>query len=226
MKKNNKGFSLVELLIALAISGIVLSALVLLIVQAVRTHTKQTALAQIQSDADVTLNQISKNILEAKEIRIDKSGGQVAVYTNKYTATEGTEENILEWGYKYDPATKQLWYTENANSILHVDWSLACDSVTNFDVRLDYEGFTFESTQIKSIPKNPQVVVTIELERMRYKRTVTREFSTRNQVGNAITIGNSISKKEEGAVEDYIKPLEVGKVLPQTQINDYFTNVK
>ena len=51
MKKDNKGFSLVELLIAIAISSIVLMALVMLITQAVRSYTKQTALAQIQSDA-------------------------------------------------------------------------------------------------------------------------------------------------------------------------------
>ena len=49
MKKDNKGFSLVELLIAIAISSIVLMALVMLITQAVRSYTKQTALAQIQS---------------------------------------------------------------------------------------------------------------------------------------------------------------------------------
>ena len=48
MKKDNKGFSLVELLIAIAISSIVLMALVMLITQAVRSYTKQTALAQIQ----------------------------------------------------------------------------------------------------------------------------------------------------------------------------------
>ena len=63
MKKDNKGFSLVELLIAIAISSIVLMALVMLITQAVRSYTKQTALAQIQSDADISLNQMSKNIL-------------------------------------------------------------------------------------------------------------------------------------------------------------------
>ena len=67
MKKDNKGFSLVELLIAIAISSIVLMALVMLITQAVRSYTKQTALAQIQSDADISLNQMSKNILEDKD---------------------------------------------------------------------------------------------------------------------------------------------------------------
>ena len=39
MKKDNKGFSLVELLIAIAISSIVLMALVMLITQAVRSYT-------------------------------------------------------------------------------------------------------------------------------------------------------------------------------------------
>ena len=83
MKKDNKGFSLVELLIAIAISSIVLMALVMLITQAVRSYTKQTALAQIQSDADISLNQMSKNILEATEIKIEKLNGDVTIYTNK-----------------------------------------------------------------------------------------------------------------------------------------------
>ena len=77
MKRNNKGFSLVELLIAIAVSSIVLSALVTLIVQAVRSYSKQTALAQVQSDADISLNQISKNILEANEIQLVKTTEKV-----------------------------------------------------------------------------------------------------------------------------------------------------
>lgn len=44
-KNNNKGFSLVELLIALAVGGIVLSALTMLIQNSVHTFTKQTVSA-------------------------------------------------------------------------------------------------------------------------------------------------------------------------------------
>ena len=44
-KLNNKGFSLVEMLIALTIGGIVLSALVVLIESSVHNFTKQTAQA-------------------------------------------------------------------------------------------------------------------------------------------------------------------------------------
>ena len=81
MKKNNKGFSLVELMIALAISGIVMTALVLLVVQSVNGYGKQTALAQIQSDVDVSLNQISKNVLEADLIKLIKTDdGNIRCY--------------------------------------------------------------------------------------------------------------------------------------------------
>ena len=38
MKRNNKGFSLVELLIAMAVSSIVLTALVLLVAQSANRH--------------------------------------------------------------------------------------------------------------------------------------------------------------------------------------------
>ena len=81
MKRNNKGFSLVELLIAMAVSSIVLTALVLLVAQSVKSYSKQTSLAQIQSDADVVLNQISKSILEADCIYIDKTDSYVKFYT-------------------------------------------------------------------------------------------------------------------------------------------------
>ena len=80
MKEDNKGFSLVELLIAIAISGIVLTALVLLITQSVKSYGRQTALAQIQSDADISLNQIQKNVMEANEIKVKKSVAKVTLF--------------------------------------------------------------------------------------------------------------------------------------------------
>ena len=132
MKKDNKGFSLVELLIAIAISSIVLMALVMLITQAVRSYTKQTALAQIQSDADISLNQMSKNILEATEIKIEKLNGDVTIYTNKVIEKKNNVEVGIEWGYYYDSSTQQLWYTNSNKS----EMSLVCDNVTSFDVRI------------------------------------------------------------------------------------------
>ena len=110
MKEDNKGFSLVELLIAIAISGIVLTALVLLITQSVKSYGRQTALAQIQSDADISLNQIQKNVMEANEIKVKKSVKPSGSFDVELYTTRTTEEQIdasgnkktvtlSEWGY-------------------------------------------------------------------------------------------------------------------------------
>ena len=171
MKKNNKGFSLVELMIALAISGIVMTALVLLVVQSVNGYGKQTALAQIQSDVDVSLNQISKN------------DGNIRCYLKK-------SDDANMWGYYYNKAEKIVYYT-NSDESEHVVMSELCDNVTDFDIRIDTSDYVFEKDgdTIKSLPKNPQVVVTLELKRLNHTRSVTRKFTSRNSIGNNVTFG-------------------------------------
>ena len=79
-KNNNKGFSLVELLIALAVGGIVLSALTMLIQNSVHTFTKQTVSAQLQSDADIALNQIENDVMEADMLIMYQSGSTSSGY--------------------------------------------------------------------------------------------------------------------------------------------------
>lgn len=219
MKKDNKGFSLVELLIAIAISSIVLMALVMLITQAVRSYTKQTALAQIQSDADISLNQMSKNILEATEIKIEKLNGDVTIYTNKVIEKKNNVEVGIEWGYYYDSSTQQLWYTNSNKS----EMSLVCDNVTSFDVRISKDSIDFDTAIIKSIDRNPQIVISLGLQRMNEKRIVSRTFSTRNQLNDNITLGKSITSVE-GDKDDVVNTLKVGNTLSAAQIIDYFTD--
>lgn len=220
MKKDNKGFSLVELLIAIAISSIVLMALVMLITQAVRSYTKQTALAQIQSDADISLNQMSKNILEATEIKIEKlNNGDVTIYTNKVIEKKNNVEVGIEWGYYYESSTQQLWYTNSNKS----EMSLVCDNVTSFDVRISKDSIDFDTATIKSIDRNPQIVISLGLQRMNEKRIVSRTFSTRNQLNDNITLGKSITSVE-GNKEDVVNTLKVGNTLSAAQIIDYFTD--
>ena len=211
MKKDNKGFSLVELLIAIAISSIVLMALVMLITQAVRSYTKQTALAQIQSDADISLNQMSKNILEATEIKIEKLNGDVTIYTNKVIE----KKNSTEVGI----ATQQLWYINSDKS----EMSLVCDNVTSFDVRISKDSIELDTATIKSIDRNPQIVISLGLQRMNEKRIVSRTFSTRNQLNDNITLGKSITSVE-GDKDDVVNTLKVGNTLSAAQIIDYFTD--
>lgn len=202
MKRNNKGFSLVELLIAMAVSSIVLTALVLLVAQSVKSYSKQTSLAQIQSDADVVLNQISKSILEADIVYIDKSSDYVKLYTKTVDDTsDPTSPKHIKWGYYYDKNEKKLYYTDDTLS----KKSEACDYVEDFDVKLSKSNFTLKDGHIiEVLPTNPELQVSITLERMRSKRTVTREYMSRNKIGDNITLqkatGGEVTLKATGAV--------------------------
>lgn len=202
MKRNNKGFSLVELLIAMAVSSIVLTALVLLVSQSVRSYSKQTSLAQIQSDADVVLNQISKSILEADIIYIDKTDAYVKFYTKMVDDTsDPTNPKHIKWGYYYDKAEKKLYYTDDTLS----KKSEACDYVEGFDVKLSKSNFTLKDGHIiEALPTNPEIQVSITLERMKNVRTVTREYMSRNKIGDKITLpkttGGEVTLKATGTV--------------------------
>lgn len=232
MKEDNKGFSLVELLIAIAISGIVLTALVLLITQSVKSYGRQTALAQIQSDADISLNQIQKNVMEANEIKVKKSVKPSGSFDVELYTTRTTEEQIdasgnkktvtlSEWGYYYDSEKKELYYSDDT---LNPDqMSLVCDNVSHFDVIINEDGIKWDNAKITSIVKKPQIIVSITISRMGRERTVGRQYSTRNTINSgdgSFQIGKSISGDVD--TEKELTMLTVGTEITPAQKNCYF----
>ena len=232
MKEDNKGFSLVELLIAIAISGIVLTALVLLITQSVKSYGRQTALAQIQSDADISLNQIQKNVMEANEIKVKKSVKPSGSFDVELYTTRTTEEQIdasgnkktvtlSEWGYYYDSEKKELYYSDDT---LNPDqMSLVCDNVSHFDVIINEDGIKWDNAKITSIVKKPQIIVSITISRMGRERTVERQYSTRNTINSgdgSFQIGKSISGDVD--TEKELTMLTVGTEITPAQKNCYF----
>lgn len=232
MKEDNKGFSLVELLIAIAISGIVLTALVLLITQSVKSYGRQTALAQIQSDADISLNQIQKNVMEANEIKVKKgvkpSGSfDVELYTTRTTEEQidasGNKKTVTlsEWGYYYDSEKKELYYSDDT---LNPDqMSLVCDNVSHFDVLINEDGIKWDNTKITSIVKKPQIIVSITISRMGRERTVVRQYSARNTINSgdgSFQIGKSISGDVD--TEKELTMLTVGTEITPAQKDCYF----
>lgn len=66
--RNNKGMTLMELLVAFAISSIVLTALSYFIFTAIRMYNKNTASVDLQNEAQTALNQIVDNVMEADGI--------------------------------------------------------------------------------------------------------------------------------------------------------------
>lgn len=65
---NSKGFTLVELLVAIAVSSLVLAALGYLIITGLKLYGKNNAHVEVQSEAQTTMNLIVDNVMEAQGI--------------------------------------------------------------------------------------------------------------------------------------------------------------
>lgn len=188
-KKNNKGVSLVEVMVAIAIGSIVLAALSLLIVHSVNSYRKQTVLSNIQNEANITMNQMSDNIMEATCIEISNTSDSTSYIQLKtdvvyiYNAEKGTL-------YQAKQRTPDVLSNSTA--------SVLCENIKYFKVEIVDTGLVVGDNGIISEIYNPiQLKVTLELERMDESRRISRIISIRNEMpkimyGNGDTSSNII----------------------------------
>jgi prepilin-type N-terminal cleavage/methylation domain-containing protein len=93
-KKNNKGFSLVELLVAVAISACVLTAICSLYVSSDKVYTAQNQIAQAQQDARAGLDILGREIRMAGFIA---PGDRIAINTDAgLPVSDGVDESLEE----------------------------------------------------------------------------------------------------------------------------------
>lgn len=209
MHKNNKGFSLVELLVALAVGSIVLSALTVLIQHSVKNFTRQTLQARLQSDADIVLNQIEDDIMEANMLIMNNEASDYNYYLTKYSETD--KANYC--GYIWDKNNKLLYYSTNFYPLSDVintsNMSLACEHVEEFSIKIDKDCILGDKNleNNKVINSGIKVVAALKLSEQNVTREVSREISMRNSLyGQDLTDDIKIVKiSESGKRVDKLK---------------------
>ena len=203
MKNKNKGFSLVELLIALTVSGIVLTALLVLITQSVQGYTKQTAISQLLNEAELTLNQISVEIMESDAIYISSNtDGEYGIYTDNVIDLSAGDPSKYKYPCGYILEDDILYYIDDLGGKSEVT-----DHVTGFKVYLDKDSFELDSDGgIDKIDKDTRIIVEITMKKFNYERTVRRTIRARNDISEVIWVDAlSTAKKEvDGALVEYI----------------------
>ena len=106
--KNNKGFSLVELMVVIAILGIVSGAVLGLIIAGTRSYRNVNKEAELQNEAQLTMNQIENMIIDA---------------TNGVSYYWGDNEgNKILADDEAGEATKKTLVIYNKNEILNITW--------------------------------------------------------------------------------------------------------
>lgn len=190
MKKlDNKGLSLIEIMVALAIGGIVLGALMMVLSQSLAGYRKQLVLSQIQNDVNIALNQMSDKIMEADRITIKNVG-------------DGKTEYIKlkdDMYYIYDSDAQILYQSK---SLSDAQKSLLCENVADFKIRLEKSCLDIDDTlnRVTGIRDNVQLSVCIQVERQQESRTVERVIKVRNPIEDVFFVSEGTSK----SVKEYL----------------------
>lgn len=191
-KANNKGITLVELLIAIAIGSIVISAVIILLRQGINSYTKQTISAQLQNDANITLNQMTDAIMEAKCIDIANNTSGTGNTPDFITRPVGSDSANA---YSYD-STGQVLYVGMTPALNNYQkLGILCKNVTSFKVQIlkssvkietqivdNGGGSTTESRKITDVYNPVQIKVSLKLEYHGVSRDVSRVTAIRNEL--------------------------------------------
>ncbi len=88
-KHNNKGFTLTEVLVALAVSSVVITIVIAFISQGSRFYKTQSNTINLQNELQETSNVITDTLQEATYLSIISDSKNLKVYTGSYDIKEG-----------------------------------------------------------------------------------------------------------------------------------------
>lgn len=97
-KHNNKGFTLIEVLVALAVSSVVITIVIAFISQGSRFYKTQSNTINLQNELQETSNVITDTLQEATYLSITSNRKNLEVYTGSYKIVEGKKLFINEKG--------------------------------------------------------------------------------------------------------------------------------
>lgn len=97
-KHNNKGFTLIEVLVALAVSSVVITIVIAFISQGSRFYKTQSNTINLQNELQETSNVITDALQEATYLKIASYNNALSVYTGSYKIVDGKKLFINEKG--------------------------------------------------------------------------------------------------------------------------------
>ncbi len=157
LKLNNKGLSLVELIIAVAIAAVVSTLIITMIVSSSNMFSRESKVIDGQNEKQIVQNQITDRLREAKEIHIVKCGDAVRIYTGAIDKSTNKLLAESETG-KYTDCI--ITYIDNKLYVTNKymenipEGYLLSDKVTQFEVALltEAEEYTEQVTDVSGNP--------------------------------------------------------------------------
>ncbi len=136
-KLNNKGMSLVELLIAITIASVVSMLIIVMMTEGTSMFRKESSNIDLQNEVQVVKNHLTDTFMEAKEIHLVKSGDEIRIYTG---AVDTTTNALKAEGSGESYTDSILTYTDNKLYITGTymetipDGYLLSENILEFDI--------------------------------------------------------------------------------------------
>ncbi len=168
--KNNKGYSLVELLLTLVVFGFVMIGIVTIMRTTTVSYKDGNAEVTMQTEAQIVTNQIEELLVDATGSVVPgtlSSGTFAGEKVLAISSSSGDKHYIA-----LNSAEKRLYYSQTA---LDSDWSLMAEYVKDFGVN----GWDTTST---SADCDNMVVLYVEMEKSDYTYTAVKDVYFRNAI--------------------------------------------
>lgn len=185
---NNHGFSLIELIVAIAISGVIVILVGSLMINSSKWFSSETAKSAVQNELQDVSEKLDSVLMEAVSITIEKSGGVTYIYTGDYDESTGVWKNATGTERVIIQKGNNLWLrTVKPEDIDNQDKGyLLTDKVSSFDIAVNDiknwpAGGTSKTTD--GYVTNP-VSVNVKLELLYRKRSVgiDKDIRLRNKI--------------------------------------------
>lgn len=188
VQKDNRGITLIELIIAIAISTIIVGAATFLLSTAQKNYSSASSTVDLQSEAQILMEQMGTWIMEGNRVEVNAAGDRLTVYQipRKVTTARPTGAAAL----KTDASKRVFWLSNklNGKTMLYMkkfdgiaDPDSDTTDISDSDAILDncigeyVTGFT-----VAKSTSDAKVTITLELKQGKQKYSITNDFKLRN----------------------------------------------
>lgn len=188
VQKDNRGITLIELIIAIAISTIIVGAATFLLSTAQKNYSSASDTIDLQSEAQILMEQMGTWIMEGNRVEVNAAGDKLTVYQipRKVTTNRPTGAEAL----KTDASKRVFWLSNklNGKTMLYMkkfdgiaDPDHDTTDVADADAILDNcIGEYVTSFSAVEDTSKAKVTITLEFRQGTQKYSITNEFKLRN----------------------------------------------
>ena len=209
MKLNNKGYSLVELMLTLFIFGLVMVGVGMIMRTTSASYKSGNAEVTMQTEAQILANQVEELLVDAasfSQITGDALPDSIDVCykIETYNSTGITDDN---WTYYllFNSAEKRMYMQVNSLTNDPAQWSLMGEYVSDFRIL----GYTTNTTLLNC---DNMVQVEIDMDKSGYKYSAVKEVYFRNDIENPkVQLINGGNTSGPGDEDEFTGTIEIDR---------------